>query len=86
MALYRNGEPLPASYTEAGDRWKVVGDPEPDVISASDPAGIKIGGSYPQHTAERNAFNGCFDDLMFFDRALTAAEVKAQFARFTETD
>ena len=30
MALYRNGEPLPATYTAAGDRWEVIGDPEPD--------------------------------------------------------
>jgi len=86
MALYRNGEPLPASYTATGDRWKVIGDPEPDVTSASDPAGIKIGGSFPQNTMERNAFNGRFDDLMFFGRALTASEVQAQFARFIETD
>jgi hypothetical protein len=82
MALYRNGEPLPASYTVAGDRWEVNGGPEPDVTSASDPAGIKIGGSFPQNTAEKNAFNGRFDDLMFFDRSLTPSEVKSQFARF----
>ena len=83
MALYRNGEPLPASYTVAGDRWNITGGLEPDVTSASDPAGIKIGGSFPQNTAERNAFNGRFDDLMFFDRALTAGEVQAQFAHFS---
>jgi len=59
-----------------------TGSPEPDVTSASRPTGIKIGGSYPQHTIERNAFNGRFDDLMFFDRVLTAVEVQAQFARF----
>jgi hypothetical protein len=84
MALYRNGEPLSASYTTTEDSWQVIGDPEPDVTSASNPAGIKIGGSFPQNTAERNAFNGRFDDLMFFDRALTAAEVRAQFNRFAE--
>jgi hypothetical protein len=83
MALYRNGELLSASYTAAGDKWQVNGDPEPDVSSATDPAGIKIGGSFPQNSAQRNPFNGRFDDLMFFDRALTAAEVGAQFARFT---
>jgi len=82
MALYRNGESLPASYTAADDRWGVTGGPEPDVTSASDPAGIKIGGSFPQNTAEKNAFNGRFDDLMCFDRSLTPSEVKAQFARF----
>lgn len=83
MALYRNGDPLQASYTTGDDRWQVIGHPEPDVTSASNPAGIKIGGSFPQNTKERNAFNGRFDDLMFFDRALTAAEIRAQFARFT---
>jgi Concanavalin A-like lectin/glucanases superfamily len=82
MTLYRNGELLPASYTSVEDNWLVVGDPEPDVVTASDPAGIKIGGSFPQNTAEKNAFNGRFDDLMFFKRTLTAAEVQAQFAQF----
>jgi hypothetical protein len=82
MALYRNGEPLPAAYTSAEDQWQVFGNPEPDVSSASNPAGIKIGGSFPQNSTEKNAFNGRFDDLMFFDRALMAAEVQAQFARF----
>ena len=84
MALYRNGKLLPASYTAADDRWQVVGDPEPDVSSASDPAGIKIGGSFPQNNRERNAFNGRFDDLMFFDRALTATEIQEQFAHFPD--
>jgi hypothetical protein len=46
------------------------------------PTGIKIGGSYPQNTQERNPFDGRFDDLMFFDRALTAEEVRLQFRRF----
>jgi hypothetical protein len=82
MALYRNGEPLPAAYTAAGDRWGIAGDPEPDVSSATNPAGIKIGGSYPQNTLERNPFDGRFDDLMCFDRALMADEVRAKFAYF----
>lgn len=82
MALYRNGQPLPATYTAEGDRWEVIGDPEPDLTSATDPAGIKIGGSYPQNTVERNPFDGRFDDLMFFDRVLTASEVETQFERF----
>ena len=82
MALYRNGVPLQASYTSTEDRWLVAGEPEPDLTSASDPAGIKIGGSFPQNTAERNAFDGRFDDLMFFNRSLAAADIEAQFARF----
>ena len=82
MALYRNGELLDAFYSTNEDQWRVAGEPEPDVSSASLPAGIKIGGSYPQNTVERNAFEGRFDDLMFFDRALAGTEVRAQFERF----
>ena len=82
MALYRNGELLAASYSPAGDRWGVAGDPEPDVTSPTDPAGIKIGGSFPQNSVERNPFNGLMDDLMFFDRSLKADDIRAQFARF----
>lgn len=82
MALYRNGEPLAASYSSMEDKWGISGDPEPDVTSTTDPAGIKIGGSFPQNSAERNPFNGRFDDLMFFSRTLTAAEIKAQFSHF----
>jgi hypothetical protein len=82
MALYRDGEPLPSSYTPAGDRWSVAGDPEPDLTSPTNPAGIKIGGSFPQNSLERNAFNGLLDDLMFLDRSLSANDVRAQFARF----
>jgi len=82
MALYRNGELLPATYTSTDDNWQLAGEPEPDLASPSDPSGIKIGGSFPQNSAEKNAFNGRFDDLMFFDRELTANEVAAQFARF----
>lgn len=80
MALYRNGTPVPATYTSGGDPWAVNGLPEPDRTSATNPAGIKIGGSYPQNTRERNPFNGRLDDLMFFDRALSADEVRRQFA------
>ena len=82
MALYRNGVPLGATYTTSGDAWNIVGGAEPDVTSATNPAGIKIGGSFPQNTQERNAFNGRFDDLMFFNKVLSAAEVQSQFANF----
>jgi len=82
MALYRNGELLPATYTSSDDNWQLAGEPEPDLATPSNPAGIKIGGSFPQNTAEKNAFNGRFDDLMFFDRELTATEIGAQFERF----
>lgn len=82
MALFRNGQPLPASYTTTGDAWSVIGGAEPDLTSATSPAGIKVGGSYPQNTQEFNAFNGRFDDLMFFNRTLTAAEVWQQYSNF----
>ena len=82
MALYRNGTPLTANYTTGGDAWGVIGGQEPDVTSATSPAGIKIGGSYPQNTQEFNAFNGRFDDLMFFNKTLSAVEVAAQYENF----
>lgn len=86
MALYRNGEPLAATYTSETDAWAVAGLPEPDVSSPTAPAGIKIGGSFPQNTMERNPFNGRLDDLMFFDRALRAEDVKSQYAAFVPAD
>lgn len=82
MALYRNGQPLPAGYTTTGDAWGVGDAIEPGLTSATSPAGIKIGGSYPQNTQEFNACNGRFDDLMFFNRVLTAGEVLQQYASF----
>lgn len=82
MALYRNGRPLEATPVRGGDPWQVLGEPEPDLTSAGAPAGIKIGGSFPQNSYERNPFNGRFDELMFFTRALEAAEVLAQFRHF----
>lgn len=82
MALYRNGKQLTANYTTGGDPWGVIGGAEPDFTSATSPAGIKIGGSYPQNTQEFNSFNGRFDDLMFFNKALNAAEVGLQYTNF----
>jgi hypothetical protein len=86
MALYRNGIPLDATYTSDADQWAVDGPPEPDRTSATNPAGIKIGGSFPQNTAERNPFNGRLDDLMFFDASLTADQVQQQFSAFGQAD
>lgn len=82
LALYRNGQRVAATYTSVGDPWDVDGEPEPDLASDRLPRGIKIGGSYPQNTLERNPFNGRFDDLMFFDRTLQADEIRAQYANF----
>jgi hypothetical protein len=75
MALYRNGLPLEGFYVSPGDPWEVGTEAPPRRTSATHPRGIKIGGSFPQNTVERNPFNGRFDDLMFFDRVLTPAEV-----------
>jgi hypothetical protein len=82
LALYRNGESVPGTYTASDDPWATDGPPEPDLASASLPRGIKIGGSYPQNTQERNPFNGGFDDLMFFDRVLSSREIREQYASF----
>ena len=79
MALYRNGVPLAGFYTVAGDPWTIGGPQEPDLTSATNPGGIKIGGSFPQNTEDRNPFNGRMDDLMSFSKALSANEVLAQY-------
>ncbi|MPZ82166.1 MAG: hypothetical protein GEV28_17915 [Actinophytocola sp.] len=79
MALYRNGRPLDGFYTVPGDPWVVEGPPEPDVTTASDPAGIKIGGSFPQNTNERNPCDCRMDGLMFLDRAASPREVWLQY-------
>ena len=76
MALYRNGVPLAGVYTAAGNSWGS------GTTSATNPSGIKIGGSYPGNTSEQNPFNGRFDELMFLDRALSAQEIAAQYAVF----
>jgi hypothetical protein len=79
MALYKNGEPLPGFYTVSGDPWKLEGAPEPDVTSATDPRGIKIGGSFPQNDQEKNPCNCRMDGLMFLDRPLTPKEAALQY-------
>jgi hypothetical protein len=82
MQLYRNGEPLEGFTTVAGDPWGVEGQPEPDRTSATDPAGIKLGGSFPQDTAEQNPCNCRMDSLLFLDRVASAGEIRAQHQRF----
>jgi len=78
MELFRNGEPLDGFYTTSGDPWQVDGTGTSDTL----PRGIKIGGSFPQDTLERNPCNCRFDSLMFLDSALSAKEVKKQYRRF----
>jgi hypothetical protein len=79
MKLYKNGWPLDGFYTLPGDPWAVDGEPEPDLASATDPRGIKIGGSFPQNTREGNPCNCRFDSLMFLDRVATRGEILAQY-------
>ncbi|HZE34681.1 MAG TPA: LamG-like jellyroll fold domain-containing protein [Actinoallomurus sp.] len=81
MSLYKNGRPLTGTYVLPGDPWAVAGPPEPDLTSATDPRGIKIGGSFPQNTEERNPCNCRIDSLMFLDRAVTPREVARQYHR-----
>jgi hypothetical protein len=84
MALYKNGRPLAGFYTLPGDPWGVLGPPEPDLTSATDPRGIKVGGSFPQDTREQNPCNCRFDSLMFLDRVARRGEIMAQYRRVRE--
>jgi len=82
MALYRNGRPIPGFYTDGNDRDR-AGDAESPVSSPTDPRGIKIGGSFPQNTSERNPCDCRVDSVMFLDRALSRLEVNQQYRRAT---
>ncbi len=79
MRLYKNGRPLEGFYTLPGDPWGLDGDPEPDLASPTDPAGIKLGGSFPQNTQERNACDCRMDSLMFLDRVVSPVEIRLQY-------
>lgn len=81
MRLYKNGRPLDGTYVVPGDPWAVSGPPEPDLTSATDPRGIKIGGSFPQNTEEKNPCDCRMDGLMFLDRVVTPREVRRQYDR-----
>lgn len=78
LALYRNGQPLDGFYTRNDDPWLVSG-PGPHVTTASDPRGIKIGGSFPQDTLERNPCDCRMDALMFLDSVVSAKDVEKQY-------
>ncbi|MCO6005527.1 LamG domain-containing protein [Actinoallomurus purpureus] len=80
MKLYKNGKPLDGFYTVTGDPW-VIGTPGTHTTTATDPRGIKIGGSFPQDTQERNPCNCRMDGLMFLNRAVTDKEVWQQYRR-----
>ena len=83
MALYRNGKPVPGSYTRSDDPWLVSG-PGPHATSATDPRGIKIGGSFPwPGSADRNPCDCRMDALMFFDSSLSARDAANQYRFMT---
>ncbi|SEB62287.1 Glucose/arabinose dehydrogenase, beta-propeller fold [Nocardioides exalbidus] len=77
MQLYRNGKKVKGAYT-ATDPWAVDG----TGTSATNPRGIKIGGSFPQNGTERNPCNCRMDALMFLDDAASASEVARQYRRY----
>jgi len=79
MALYRNGRAVEGFYTRADDPWLING-PGPHVTTATDPRGIKIGGSFPwQGSPDRNPCDCRMDALMLLDRSLSAREVANQY-------
>jgi hypothetical protein len=79
IALYKNGQPLASDPTNTNN-WRVT--PEKDYTSNTAAGGIKIGGSYPDNSREFNPFNGRIDELMFFNKTLSADEVAEQFKQF----
>ncbi|GIG88649.1 LamG domain-containing protein [Plantactinospora endophytica] len=82
MALYRNGRPLDGFYTRTDDPWLVAG-PGRHRSTATDPRGIKIGGSFPQDTREQNPCDCRMDSLMFLDRAVSARQIGKQYQYVT---
>jgi hypothetical protein len=77
IVLYKNGKPLASAAAQISN-WQIKpGEKNPTSNTAA--GGIKIGGSFPDNTVERNPFNGRIDELMFFNKALTADEIAAQF-------
>jgi hypothetical protein len=76
IELYKNGLPLAASAASVAN-WQLTADV--DRTSNTAAGGIKIGGSYPDDSQEFNPFNGRSDELMAFNKTLTAQEVLDQF-------
>src|SRR5690554_8212451 len=71
MKLYMNGEELEGEYT-AANPWG--SGPTSDTV----PTGIKIGGSFPQNTAERNPLHSRMEDLYFLDMVPTPEQMAHQ--------
>ncbi|MGW4947171.1 LamG-like jellyroll fold domain-containing protein [Actinoplanes sp. NPDC004185] len=83
MALYRNGQAVEGFYTRTDDPWLING-PGPHVTTATDPRGIKIGGSFPwQGSPDRNPCDCRMDALMLLDRSLPARDVASQYRFMT---
>ncbi|MFI6761291.1 hypothetical protein ACIBF5_19360 [Micromonospora sp. NPDC050417] len=82
LALYRNGNPIDGFYTRADDPWLVAG-PGEHRTTATDPRGIKIGGSFPQGTREQNPCDCRLDSLMFLDAVVSARDVERQYRYVT---
>lgn len=80
-ALYRDGEPLGTLPPVGTEPPAEPGEP-PRRSDASTPTGIKIGGSHPENTRERNPFDGRFDDLLFFNHPLSAGQIRRQYALY----
>jgi hypothetical protein len=77
IALYKNGQPLPSAPANVASwTWKPG---EKHITSNTAAGGIKIAGSYPDNTQEKNPFNGRIDELMFFSKSLTPEEIAAQY-------
>jgi hypothetical protein len=75
---------VPGFYTRTDDPWLING-PGPHVTTATDPRGIKIGGSFPLNERERNPCDCRMDALMFLDRVLTARDVASQYRYMTRS-
>lgn len=83
MALYRDGRTVPGFLTRTDDPWLIAG-PGPHVTTATDPRGIKIGGSFPwPGSPDRNPCDCRMDALMFLDRPLPARDVARQYRFMT---
>lgn len=76
MALYKNGQPLATGALNVRSWLSTGADSHTSNTAAG---GIKIGGSHPNNLTEQNPFNGRIDELMFFNKALSADEVAQQF-------
>ncbi|QEG35403.1 LamG domain-containing protein [Bythopirellula goksoeyrii] len=76
VALYKNGLPIETENLSVGN-WDLT--EGIDYTSNESAGGIKIGGSFPDNSQERNPFNGLIDELMAFNQWLTPDLVLAQY-------